>query len=271
MNILSINADAASLAGSKKFGRYKGEPDKAVRGLLTEESPSVKMLLDAFKSLDLKGCGSHFDKDRRAKEVARLLAYSSEDVTKFGLRLVEFQDDEEMMGRAGIFLSALINSGRESDYVLHLSIMEALIPDLCFKNTKNVKVYGDVGREFGTWMTRGTLEVHGNAGFGLGRTTRGGRIAVFGSAEGGVGTCLYGGTIEIHGDAGYDIGTSMRGGKIIVHGNVSHKIGAKMEGGEIHIEGEILHWPNPSHMPEMKKGKIYHKGKLIIDKADVKY
>jgi formylmethanofuran dehydrogenase subunit C len=53
----------------------------------------------------------------------------------------------------------------------------------------------------------------------------------------------------------------MEGGKITVRGNVGYVIGHCMRGGEIRYEGKYQRLPDT-----FKGGKIYHKGKLIVDK-----
>ena len=55
----------------------------------------------------------------------------------------------------------------------------------------------------------------------------------------------------------------MQEGIIIVEGDCGEAIGFRMEGGEIHIEGEFT---NGGAYSQVTKGKIFHQGKLIIDR-----
>jgi hypothetical protein len=84
--------------------------------------------------------------------------------------------------------------------------------------------------------------------------------------------------ITIRGDAGFLLGTRMsdgiieldgkviraglgqRGGKIVINGIAGGLIGQEMQGGEIHVNGPAFTPGNINH------GKIFHNGKLIVDK-----
>ena len=69
---------------------------------------------------------------------------------------------------------------------------------------------------------------------------------------------MEGKTVTVIGDL--DVaGESMHSGKLIVTGNV-RVVSNGMLGGEIHIEGEC------KEIMEILGGKVYHKGKLIVDK-----
>lgn len=70
----------------------------------------------------------------------------------------------------------------------------------------------------------------------------------------------HSGTLTIKGHAGDFCGWRMSGGAIIVKGNAGEDLGDMMEGGEIHVEGKI------GSIGDVIHGKIFHKGKLIVDK-----
>ena len=55
-------------------------------------------------------------------------------------------------------------------------------------------------------------------------------------------------------------GCTMKGGRLVCHGDAIGLVGENMNGGEVHIDGDIGPIGNIIH------GKIYHKGKLIVDK-----
>jgi formylmethanofuran dehydrogenase subunit C len=86
-------------------------------------------------------------------------------------------------------------------------------------------------------------------------------IIVNGNACNSVGYGMRGGSIIVKGDAGSLIGSRMEDGTIAVNGNAGVFIGARMSGGEIHIEGG-----HGSIADNIIHGKIFHKGKLIVDK-----
>ncbi|MBU4502540.1 MAG: hypothetical protein KKA79_08130, partial [Nanoarchaeota archaeon] len=78
----------------------------------------------------------------------------------------------------------------------------------------------------------------------------------------GLGTKLQHGTLIVNGDVGDDVGHAMAGGKLIVKGNIASSVGYCMEGGEIHINGCMEDFQEDSIL----KGKLYHRGKLIVSK-----
>ena len=93
---------------------------------------------------------------------------------------------------------------------------------------------------------------------------------------------MRGGEIIIRGDVAGLVGPKMEGGRIDIFGNVTKEalgerslqraIGGGMKGGEIHLHGGIC---KARHITEdayedirtsVIHGRVYHKGKLIIDK-----
>jgi formylmethanofuran dehydrogenase subunit C len=118
----------------------------------------------------------------------------------------------------------------------------------------------------------GTLVFKGNVkGEHIGdHNTFGGRISVKGDVEGMIGKSQTEGEIVIHGDVKGDVGPGLRGARITVKGSVDGVVGAfkssngnnyaPMDSGEVHIGGEI------KELEEINGGKIYQRGKLIVDK-----
>jgi hypothetical protein len=80
------------------------------------------------------------------------------------------------------------------------------------------------------------------------------------------GSMLRNRRVTVEGDLGNYVGFEMGGGAdpsstvIIVNGNVGQCCGKDMLSGEIHVNGEIESLGKPV------RGRIYHKGKLIVDK-----
>jgi len=70
---------------------------------------------------------------------------------------------------------------------------------------------------------------------------------------------MKGGRLILHGTV-FMLAVLMEGGEVKLHGDVLAIVGSDMEGGEIHVEGEI------GSIGDVIHGKIFHKGKLIVDK-----
>ena len=66
--------------------------------------------------------------------------------------------------------------------------------------------------------------------------------------------------VEIKGDVGHFFGALMTGGRLVLDGNAGEDVGHFMSGGEIHINGDY------KTIGDVLGGKIFHKGKLIVDK-----
>ena len=156
----------------------------------------------------------------------------------------------------------------------------------CGMKNGKIEIMGNAANDVGyvspyQWMAQpllmqgGTIVVHGNVGDRIGIGMKNGKIIIKGNAGDHVGAAMRGGEIIIEGDVKDDLGvffdfghvnagTGMRmwmvGGTITVRGNAGENVGQLMGGGEIHVEGEIGSIGNVIH------GKIFHKGKLIVDK-----
>jgi hypothetical protein len=108
------------------------------------------------------------------REAIRNLKYTSKDVELFSVAMAEFKDEECFEFKAGIFLSALVNNGQETEYTIHTRHLGE-IPHLGFRNRdKEINVDGDCARCLGTEMSGGILRIFGNAGVEVGYQTFGG-------------------------------------------------------------------------------------------------
>jgi len=190
------------VAFGSKFGKYKPEEEKEVRKVEVKEDKVLTQLKAAWRKLEAHKAIDFVYKD--ALKLVEGIGYSAEDVGRFSLALAEFDDKNPYWGylshKAGVFLSALINNGKDSRYVIHTGHLNLRINDLGFRNTKDITVNGDLGS---------------NVGYGM-----------------------RGGSITVNGNAGINVGLGMEAGTIIVNGNTGPEVGRKMEGGEIRIEGE---------------------------------
>jgi len=196
----------------------------------------------------------------QALDLAKNLMYSSKDVEKSSIILAEFQDEEWFFVKAGLFLSALINNGKEENYTVHTRHLQCSFRNLGYRNRKNIVVEGDANVGAGECMEDGSIIVKGSSDGDVGRNMKGGNITIEGDAKDHVGNLLKGGVIVVKGDAGSWIGYRMEGGVTTIIGNAGYFVGQEMKGGEIHLYGKYKSIENVIH------GKIFHKGKLIVDK-----
>jgi hypothetical protein len=253
----TANAPALTIGG--RFGKYKDEEEKSSRKADVQESRAVKQMKDAWRAFryDDRNTGAwgdwrydegwYFDTPqyRIHEDLLQIISkfrYIARDVFGFSLALVEFQDEDNFSAKAGIFLSALIDNGNDSDYVIHTKHLSVLPHFLGHYNEKNIIVNGDVGDSVGRWMEGGSITVNGDAGDYVGSRMQGGSIAVDGNAR-------------------YGIGLRMAGGSLTVRGNVGYMVGHYMGDGEIRLEGDYV-----SLSANFTSGRIYHKGKLVKGK-----
>jgi len=292
-------------AARRKFGGYKREEPKVIRkaDVAVRKDPVIEQLKRVWKahpleSINILLLGSSYHEEVSAS--IRSQHYSAKDVEHFSLLLFEFDHEKNFSEKAGIFLTALVENGREEDFVIHTSTLGQLVNHLGKGNTKNILVKGDVGSHTATEMKKGKItiegdehgyaglrmeggliEILGNAGEVIGWDMRNGMIIVHGNAEYNTGNEMGGGEIIVYGDVGFFTGRGMKGGRLRVKGNAGDFtgedmeggiiwiekdsgpciLGRKMTGGEIHVGGECIVWPD-----YVKGGRIFRKGVLIVDK-----
>jgi formylmethanofuran dehydrogenase subunit C len=242
----------------------------------------------------------HHDEDyrlgNRTEEYERVVRafgdtrFSAEQIGRLSIMLKPLQIGEDFTDKAGFFLSAAINLSPDTDFVIHTSHFEEAPNFLGFMNKKRIRIVGDAGAWSGSHMDDGIITITGNAHLpadslqggrmviegdaisALGEEMAGGNVLVKGCFRGALwpdgeelGRKLSGGVIKILGDVCVEsIGSEMTGGRIIITGDLDSdrgvsEIGNCMTGGEIHLEGEIgQHY-------EIKGGRIYHRGRLLVD------
>lgn len=280
--------DAPVLAAAKRFGRFRPEEEKAARPSAAKNSGVLDLFWEIWKLpfRDAKNGSSMFSEFYQAAcEAAKQVRYTAADVEFFSIALIERQDEFDFSSKAGLVISALINSGKDKSFMIHTRGLDAGIHSLGYHNTKDIVVKGDVGGDFAVCMEGGLAIVEGNAGNRCGAHMKGGRISVSGSAGSSLGVIMEGGEILVLGDCRIDnwamgVGKFMKGGSIIVMGraeSVGHKMkggritisgdagalpGDFMEGGEIHLNGGY----GRISTIYIRHGRIYHQGKLIVDK-----
>jgi formylmethanofuran dehydrogenase subunit C len=206
------------------------------------------------------------------------LRYRARHVTEFCLLAAGLAQPESPYS-FGVFLNSLIKYGRDSEYYLPLMHLPFEIR-LLGNNTagKNIVIDGGSVSDIGIGMWGGRIEARGARVGDLGRILSGGEIVIDGDAAEPIGGKMGSGRIVVKGNvrpnplktyqesafdevsAGFGTGFLMTGGTIIIEGNALADIGHWMKGGEIHIGRGF------ESIGDVKAGKIYHKGKLIVDK-----
>lgn len=186
--------------GKGPFSRYGPEEERAVRIPEVKKDATLRQLKAAWRKFEQAYLhrirGVEYE---NAIDAIRGLKYTAMDVEKFSLAMIEFQGENLFFWKAGIFLSALVNEGQDSDYVIHTKHLDYPPVSLGFANTKNIIVEGNVGHGFGCLMEKGRVIVNGNAYDSLGQT-------------------MYGGSITVNGNVSYNIGITSRGGEIHING-----------------------------------------------------
>lgn len=287
------------LSAAKRFKGYGPEEERAATGATSEQNLNLAEMestwLRFLKAADtpLPNVDMVWDTAatvyyRRALKCIGENSFCPKDVEAFSIRLGAYSGMESLRDLAGVFLSALINSGSGDDFRICTSHFDDEIDFLGMKNSKKTRIAGDAGRAAGYMMGDGVLTVEGNACGAAGYLMSGGSIVIekdfrdrqrpfsihsvlprnMVSGSKPLGFRMRGGTIVVRGDA-YDslMGELMEGGRIIVQGNFlnenMHEIAmiGEIKRGEIIIEGE---WNMPLNRELLPKGlTLIHRGRLI--------
>lgn len=295
----------------KKFHGYTPEERKIMRTADIREDVVQKQLIELWRNFNERAgrLDPSYIEIYDIANLARNLVkeeYSSEDLEKFVVVLTQFQDERKFPIKAGALLSALINAGKDQDYVIKVDHFDEPISALGFKNRKNLRIIGNLYRSIGvemkggsitvegdvrytvgSKMEGGTIIVNGNVGWEVGQQMKDGKIIIKGDVDEEVGLGMEGGKLVIEGNVRYDAGQYMKGGKLYIKKSAGHKLGLGMQGGQIIVDGDAEHkigGDDYSVEPGMSGGeihvngnigrisnriiggRIYHKGKLIVDK-----
>jgi glutamate synthase domain-containing protein 3 len=255
-------ANVPALAIGKRFDSYGPESEKAQKKADVQQNQVLEQLKDAYRKVECRFptdyCEIVDEPYQNALALISNLTYSAADVKDFTVAIAEFQEESDFSKKAGLFLSALINRGQDSQYVLITKHLSHPVHCLAYQNTKDMIIDGDVGNFFGSNFENGEARVKGNAGTNVGGHMIGGAIVIEGDVGFGLGMNLKGGSITVEGNAHHNIGYTMENGSITIRGKAGNNIGGWTKGGEIYLEGDY------GDLGEWRKGiKIYHKGKLI--------
>ena len=193
--------------------------------------------------------------------------YTPANIEKVSILLAEFEEERNFSNKAGRFLFDLIERCNDPNYVVHTTHLgvgiDVQLPGADIP--RNLRVNGSV-KSVGKFLRQGSITVEGNVQEYVGLDMDNGEILVKGNVlerNGSVGGNMRDGIITIEGDvASAIVGGAMVNGRITIKGNCKGRIGDGMRGGEIHLEGDY------GTIGNVIGGKIYHKGKLIVDATD---
>ncbi|MEW6035053.1 MAG: hypothetical protein AB1529_00430 [Candidatus Micrarchaeota archaeon] len=287
---------AEAVSAARKFRRYRPEEERPIRDADLKTGSTAKLLgiwsqLDAIVDEHNYEPGSLYPKALKKLKGLRCSAKDIEYMLAAFDSIREASKSGWFYETIGTFLSALINKAKEREFTLDTRLIHGEeIDELGYRNTKMLTILGNAGTATGGCMRKGVLRVRGNSGYmtgcrmtgGLlivegdtgeetGYEMTGGKIIVRGSAWDSVGGQMRGGEIVVEGNAGSWIGCSemgpdsdrlysMTGGKVTINGKAGADVGDDMQGGEIHLNGEF------ESIGNVISGRIFHKGKLIVDK-----
>ncbi len=226
-------ASDASAAATKRFGSYEVETERSARTHQVGSNPALDGIWGAWAACRL---GIYFGGSQLQRSYEKILygirelKYSAADIESLSLELINWQGEESFSEKAGLFLSALINTSQEDGFVIHTANLNR-INLIGYCNEKEVIVKGNCNRGVGSEMKGGSIQVDGNAEE-IGSGMECGKITVNGNADGNIGWFMKGGEITVEGNAG-EVGRCMFNGSITVTGDVE-QLGCHM------LEGTIL-------------------------------
>jgi len=108
------------------FDRFKGmeEEKEEVKNPIVKKNKNVEKLKKVFKEY-LEWCKIYswlpWEKYKKALKLIKEkgIKCTSKDIEEFSLELINFQDYEGFERGAGVFLSVLINSSKDKEFVIH--------------------------------------------------------------------------------------------------------------------------------------------------------
>ena len=215
--------DLLTASALKQFGKYKKEENVEKRSLDLKVSKGLERILHVWRRFPplYDDFVPDIEWHMRLKKAVRRIDFTEEDIRKFNISLLQYENvphksDEEygFSEKAGIFLSALINEAKETDFMLNLGIFEKGMTCLCVQNKKNVVIQNDGTGcliHLGEYMVKGNISVSGNVHDGIGAYMKGGEnLMVEGNAGEVSGYQMIGGTIHISGDCAKALDTGWK-------------------------------------------------------------
>jgi formylmethanofuran dehydrogenase subunit C len=235
---------------SRLFRGFKTETEAPERkAIKPKNTKTIAHILELWNEIRISRYGTH-DEDiyRNISKKLKSRDYGAEEVERFCIRLIELKDsydDPNLFNRvAGLFISALVNNGRDEEYTLQLNHLDKPLDHIGHYNEKRIKIDGNAGWACGLFMKNGRIEVFGDAGGGVGGHMENGEIIIHGNVDGKeigeVGGYMTNGRIVIDGKVNGKIGEMMKSGQITIKGKVFGKVGELMQGGTIQIGKDVI-------------------------------
>ena len=224
------------------FGKLDPEKEKELKNFKIERTPALDAIVKGFEHY-LSFKDRFADKDdaekicyKRAMHIVPVDKCTPKNIEHFSLMLNTYQKEKDFV-HAGFYLSALVNSAKQSKFIIHTEYIASNIDDIGYANIKHIVIKGSVGAWVGDKMHRGRIIIEGNAGFEAGSDMTGGELLIHGNSGNLVGAAMKGGKILVDGNVGTEAGRSMEDGKVIVKGDAGNRAGYDMQGGKLLIHG----------------------------------
>ncbi len=262
-------------ATSSRFGGFKAETEKQIRNSHVQSDSVQELIFSKWK--EFKG-SARYDWEDYPKLVVLLngIGATPKDVEMFSLALAQIEDEQGFYQKAGLFLSALVNTSHDMEFVIHTTHLKNPIDYLGYHNKKRLTIEGHAGGWAGGHMSKGAFIVNGNSGWftchdmesgyaeiqgnvGISSASRaaGGAIIIHGDASASSEHCfaddLRGGLVILKGSCKKDAGNNMAKGTLVIEGDVGSGLGCYMRGGMIISKGNAGRGVGSS----MEGGKIY--------------
>ena|GEM_PF-3779538 len=177
------------------FAGYKSEQEQQERQLQVRENVAITKWINLFNSLTpieinvdevyspIMSCGMDIDEKQTYQSFLVHIQYagkapSSKEIEEFSIMVPGLDQTKPYFKKmVGLYLSALIETSKDNEFVIHITDEPPL--HLCFRNRKEVTVYGDLWN-VGIEMTTGRIIVTGNVEY-IGEYISGGEIHVNGT------------------------------------------------------------------------------------------
>lgn len=211
---------------------------------------------------------------------------TNSEINEFLAALKQYEHQVEHFHVVGIFISALVELSREKDFTLQLNHLDncSQISCICYANTKNVQINGNVGSN-ACKFNSGILTINGDVGSSAGRCNAGtiivngnaahhfcaenkGRVTLNGNAESGAAEKNEG-IFKINGKASGKFAEHMYSGSLWAECDASSELGP-VHGGKVFLTGRLpaifpSHEFSIANYMLFPHWKIWHNGSLIID------
>ncbi len=247
MRKLRANRHAEATYAAGRFSGYLPESERETRTSQVQQNGNLVAMRTAFERLSLENPANSEEwlahAYRDALGLAKAIRCPAVDVDGFNLALIDDPRPAKSWSgkrfdvRAGIFLSALINSSDEPEFILHTGHRGKGVSSLAYRCSKKLTVIGDPGTHCGRELDGGTLVIEGDCDSSIGNNMRSGTIIVKGHGGSHFGADMSGGEMVVEEHAGRRIGSNMKGGMITVEGDAEDDIGSSMWKGRIMIKG----------------------------------